>query len=160
MKNDKFWVLLFALLIMCFALLSPVRGDDNPGKAALFIQVKVNKSLDQALIDLKQAITNNNYVYIRQQNVDGGLTNVAEENGDVIFVYFCNFALLDQALKIDRRVGVFLPCKITLVQTPQGVEMIAVDPKQVSKHLNDRSLNELCDQLARDYRQILEEASL
>lgn len=159
MKNGKFWGALFALL-MGFAVLSPVKGEDRPGKTALFIEVKVNKSMDQALVDLKQAITNNNYVYIRHQNVDSGLTNVVQENGRVIFVYFCNFGLLDQALKTDRRVGVFLPCKITLIQTSQGVAMVAVNPKQVSKHLNDKRLNELCDQLARDYRQILEEASL
>lgn len=159
MKNCKFWVGLFALL-MGFAVLPQVKAENSTGKTALFIEVRVNKSMGQALADLKQAITNNNYVYIRQQNVDSGLTSVAQENGRVIFVYFCNFGLLDQALKIDRRVGVFLPCKITLIQTPQGVEMIAVNPKQVSKHLNDKRLNEICDQLARDYRQIIEEASL
>ena len=135
-------------------------GEDGSSKAALFIEVRVNKSVDQALVDLKQAITNNNYVFIRQQNVDSGLTNAAQENSRVIFVYFCNFGLLDHALRIDRRVGVFLPCKITLIQTPHGVAMIAVNPKQVSKHLNDKRLNEICDQLARDYRQILEEASI
>lgn len=159
MKNGNFLLWLFALLIGS-AGLPQAWGDDGNSKAALFIEARMNKSVDEALADLKQAITNNNYVFIRQQNVDSGLTNVAQENGRVIFVYFCNFGLLDQAMKIDRRVGVFLPCKITLIETPQGVAMIAVNPKQVSKHLNDKRLNEICDQLARDYRQILEEASL
>lgn len=145
---------------MGLAVLPQAWGEDSNSKAALFIEVRVNKSMDQALADLKQAITNNNYVFIRQQNVDNGLINPAQENSRVIFVYFCNFGLLDQALKIDRRVGVFLPCKITLIQTPHGVAMIAVNPKQVSKHLNDQRLNEICDQLARDYRRILEEASI
>lgn len=159
MKNGNF-LLWWLLLITGLAGLPQAWGEDGNSKAALFIEARMNKSVDQALADLKQAITNNNYVFIRQQNVDSGLTNIAQENGRVIFVYFCNFGLLDQALKIDRRVGVFLPCKITLIQTAQGVAMVAVNPKQVSEHLNDKRLDEICDQLARDYRQILEEASL
>jgi len=158
-KNRNFLLWLFALLIGS-AGLSQAWGEDGNSKADIFIEVRMNKSVDQALADLKQAITNNNYVFIRQQNVDSGLTNIAQENSRVIFVYFCNFSLLDQALKIDRRVGVFLPCKITLIQTAQGVAMIAVNPKQVSKHLNDQRLNEICDPLARDYRRTLEEASI
>lgn len=121
--------------------LSRAWGEDGDGKAAIFLVAKMNKSMDQALLDLKLAITNHNYVFIRQQNVDNGLTNAEQENSRIIFVYFC-------------------PCRITLIQTQEGVKMIAVDPKLINKHLNDEKLNQICEQLTRDYRQILEEAAL
>ena len=159
MKNGKFllWILAF---ITGLAELPQAWAENGNSKDTIFIVAKMNKSMDQALGDLKQAITNNNYVFIRQQNVDKGLTNPDQENSRVIFVYFCNFDLLNQALKIDRRVGVFLPCRITLIQTPDGVKMIAVNPKLISKHLNNQRLAEICNQLTRDYNQILEEAAL
>jgi len=158
-KNGKslLWLLVF---MTGLAELPQAWGADGHGKDTFFIVAKMNKSMDQALGDLKQAITNNNYVFIRQQNVDKGLTNPEQENSHVIFVYFCNFGLLNQALKTDRRVGVYLPCKITLIQTPDGVNMIAVNPKLISKHLNNQRLAETCEQMTRDIHQILEEAAL
>ena len=159
MGNGKFWLWILAFMTG-LAELPQAWAEDGHGNAPFFIVAKMNKSMDQALGDLKQAITNNNYVFIRQQNVDKGLTNPEQENSRVIFVYFCNFGLLNQALKIDRRVGVFLPCRITLIQTPDGVKMIAVNPKLISKHLSNQRLAEICNQLTRDYNQILEEAAL
>ena len=68
--------------------------------------------------------------------------------------------MLDQALKVDNRVGVFLPCRVTLIQRPQGVDMIAVNPKLIGRQLNDARLDDICDRLTQDYRNILDEASL
>ncbi len=159
MKNAKLLLCLLAFMTG-LAVLPQAWGENAHGKATILIVAKMNKSMDQTLVDLKQAITNNNYVFIRQQSVDQGLVNPEQENSRVIFVYFCNFGLLNQALKIDRRVGIFLPFRVTLIQTPDGVTMIYVNPKLISKHLNNQRLAEMSELLTRDYRQILEEAAL
>jgi cytochrome c oxidase cbb3-type subunit 3 len=133
------------------------KGNDQPTP---LLVVTTTKSMQRALVDLKDTIANNNYVFIRQQNIDSRLTDVARENGRVILVYFCNFNMLDRALKKDSRVGVFLPCRITLIQKADHIEMVAINPKVIGKRLNEKKLNELCDQLSHDYSQILEEATL
>ena len=156
------WKFLWALLgcVVSLSIHAEARGDNTKIDLAPLIVVHANKSMQQALADLKTAIADNNYVYIREQNVDSRLTKTAYENDRVVFVYFCNFNLLNQALRIDSRVGVFLPCAITLIQRGNGVEMVAVNPKMISNKFNNARLNEICNKVSDDYRKILDEASL
>lgn len=124
-----------------------------------FISAKTKKTMEQALADLNVAIESSNYVFIRRQDVDQDLVEHGQENHRIVFVFFCNFAMLDSALKIDPGVGVFLPCKITLIDTGNGIEIIAANPSLVSHALNEPRLDELCDKLTADYRNIIEEAA-
>jgi cytochrome c oxidase cbb3-type subunit 3 len=159
MENCKslLWVL---VCVIGFTALPEARGGESDGQLLPLIVVKTTKSMQQVLADLKEAIKNNNYVFIRQQNIDSRLTNKAAENGRVILVYFCNFSMLNRALQLDHRVGVFLPCKITLIQRSGHIELVAINPKLISARLKEKSLNEICDHLTRDYHQILEDAVL
>lgn len=125
-----------------------------------FISVKTGKSMQQAMADLEQAVASHNYVVLRRFHVDAGLVPRTAENQEVVLVYFCNFAMLSQALAVDNRVGLFLPCRVTLIQRKDGVEMLALNPKTISKRLGDPRLDAICDQLTRDYKEILEEAAL
>jgi cytochrome c oxidase cbb3-type subunit 3 len=142
------------------AMPSSGQGDTTSGPVPPLLIVKTDKTMQQALADLKQGIADNNYVFIRQQNLDSRLTNEPAENKQVILVYFCNFSMLNRALRTDNRVGVFLPCKITLVKRNDHVEMIAVNPKMISKKLNEEKLNAICNKLTQDYRLILEDATV
>ena len=126
-----------------------------------FIVVEAyGKTLKQAAADLKRAIDGNNYVYIREQTLDSRLVPQSQENPDILIIYFCNFGMLDKALKLDKRVGIFLPCRVTLIRGVDSVRMIAVNPKFISKSLGDARLAEICKRLADDYQTILNEASL
>lgn len=124
-----------------------------------FISAKTKKTMEQTLADLNMAIESSNYVFIRRQDVDQDLAEPGQENHRIVFVFFCNFAMLDTALKIDPGVGVFLPCKITLIETDDGIEIIAANPSLVSHALNEPRLDELCEKLTADYRNIIGEAA-
>ena len=152
MHNSKY---LLSILVLVFGLtlFAEVRGKDSINEIPPLIVVQV-------LTDLKEAIKNNNYVFIRQQTIDNRLTKSGKENGQVILVYFCNFGMLNRALKWDRRVGVFLPCKITLIQKSNFIVLAAVNPKMISLALDQNELDDLCDKLTRDYSLILDEATL
>lgn len=159
MRNSKslLWLFVFAIGL---SLPTVGGGEEAVRQVSPLITVTTTKSMPQALADLKDAIINHNYVFIRQQDIDSRLTDTGTENGQVKLVYFCKFSMLDQALKADRRVGVFLPCKITLIQKADHIEMIAINPKAISKQLNEEKLNKLCERLTQDYSDILEEARL
>jgi cytochrome c oxidase cbb3-type subunit III len=76
-------------------------------------------------------------------------------------VYFCNISLLNQALAIDPRVGMFLPCRVTILEKPDGkVQVMSVNPKVLSRLFNNSELNEMCEQMKQDYTAIMEEATL
>ena len=136
------------------------KGQGSQKVLTPLIAIHTNKSMEKTLADLKMAIANNNYVYVREQNVDSKLTKIAYENNRVIYVYFCNFNMVSKALKMDSRVGVFLPCVITLIQREKGVDLVAVNPRVISKKLNDSRLTEICNKLTGDYLKILDEAAI
>jgi hypothetical protein len=116
------------------------------------------KSMDQATLALGQAIVNHNYTFVRAQAIDARLVPYAAEVRSVRLVYFCNFAKMDRALRLDPGATQMLPCRVTLVETTTGVDLIAVNPAWASQNMP--ALHEGCQELKQDYLAILEEASL
>lgn len=110
--------------------------------------------------NVKRAVDNNNFFYGRVQTLEYGLTAPANENPKQVIVYFCNISLLNQALAIDPRVGMFLPCRITIVETNGKVQVMSVNPKVLSRLFNNSELLRLCDELSKSYTAIMEEATL
>lgn len=118
------------------------------------------RTMEEATAALKQAIVNHNFTFVRQQAMDSRLVPYAQEVRSVRLVYFCNFAQMNQALKLDPRAAQMLPCRITLIETPTGVDLVAVNPAWVSRNFGNAALHEQCQQLKQDYLAILDEASL
>ena len=110
--------------------------------------------------NLKRAVGNNNFIFIREQNLDAGLVPEDSEDPHQHIIYFCNFSLLNQALANDPRVGLFLPCRITVAEDHGKVKLMAVNPKRLSRMFNDSNLNDLCQQMTQQYLAIMEEATL
>lgn len=106
------------------------------------------------------AVTNNNFFYGRVQTLEYGLTEPANENPNQVIVYFCNISLLNKALAIDPRVGMFLPCRITILEKNGKVQVMSVNPKVLSRLFNNSELSQLCDQLEQSYTAIIEESTL
>ncbi|MHB1094209.1 c-type cytochrome [Thiobacillus sp.] len=111
--------------------------------------------------NVKTAITTHNFFYGRVQTLEYGLTKPETENPKQVIVYFCNISLLNQALAIDPRVGMFLPCRITILEKPDGkVQVMSVNPKVLSRLFNNSELNQLCEQMKQSYTAIMEESTL
>lgn len=122
-------------------------------------------SFEETLINVKRAIAGANFIHIRDQALTEGLDitvdNVATDKGSrQTIVYFCNFNFLYDALKIDPRVGMFLPCRITIVEQAGRVQMMSINPKHLSQLFNNNELDESCDKMYQVYLGILEDASL
>jgi cytochrome c oxidase cbb3-type subunit 3 len=54
----------------------------------------------------------------------------------------------------------FLPCRVTILETAGKVQVMSVDPKVLSRLFNNSELNRLCDEMTTSYTAILEEATL
>ena len=117
-------------------------------------------SLTETIKQVKRAIVGQNFKFIRQQSLDEALgVNLDNEKKEVI-LYFCNFNKLSQALTLDKRVGAFLPCRISVVERNGRTFIMAVDPKALNSLFDNNRLSPLCDDMKRVYTAILEEASL
>ena len=117
-------------------------------------------SLEDTLATIKNAIIGSNFKVIRVQKFEQGYVEKGKEDEKKIIVYFCSFSMLDQALRLDPRVGLFLPCRITLLQTGNKVKMYSINPAAMSHMFNNVELKLMCDELSQKYRDIMEEASL
>ncbi len=76
------------------------------------------------------------------------------------FVDGCDFAFVNQALAIDPRVGIFLPCRVTVVEEQGKVQVMAMNPKFLSALFNNHELDELCEKMSQVYLSVIEEATL
>jgi hypothetical protein len=152
--------LFIALLLSGPSLAQPVRDlVVAPISEPMILTVTAQgKTMEQAVAALSQAIVNHNYTFVRQQAIDSRLVPYAEEVRSVRLVYFCNFAKMDSALRLDFRATQMLPCRVTLVETPSGVDFIVVNPAWTSQNIP--RLHAPCQELKQDYLAILDEASL
>lgn len=117
-------------------------------------------SLDETIEKVKTAISGANMRLIRIQTLDQGYVPEGQENHDQTIVYSCDFGFLNEALKVDPRVGLFLPCRVTVVRQGDKVRVMSINPKQLSRVFNNAELDQLCDRMYQVYKNILEESVL
>jgi uncharacterized protein (DUF302 family) len=147
----------FLILLTAWLGLAQLAQANEP-EPMLLTTTAQGKNMEQAMAALGQAIANHNFTFVRQQAIDSRLVPYAQEVRSVNIVYFCNFAKMDKALRLDPRATQMLPCRVTLVETPAGVDLIAINPAWASQDMP--ALHEICLELKSDYLAILEEASL
>jgi cytochrome c oxidase cbb3-type subunit III len=117
-------------------------------------------TVDETIEKVKTAISAANMRLIRIQTLDQGYVEEGKENHKQTIVYSCDFAFLNEALKVDPRVGLFLPCRVTIVQQANKVLVMSINPKRLSRIFNNAELNGLCEQMYKVYVNILEESVL
>jgi cytochrome c oxidase cbb3-type subunit 3 len=145
------------LLAFLLGLMTSMARAEEP---ALLTVRAPNKGMEEAIHDLLQSISAHNYTFVRQQSIDNRLVPQAWEAAHTRIVYFCNFAQMNRALTLDARATEFLPCRVTLFQTRDGIEMVAINPAWVSERLNNPALHPDCLKLKQDYLDIMNEAAL
>lgn len=116
--------------------------------------------LETTVKNVKAAVNNNNFFHGRVQPLEYGLTTQDKADPHQVVVYFCNISFLNQALAIDPRVGMFLPCRIMIVEREGKVQVMSVNPRVLSRLFNNVELDALCEKLRSSYSAILEEATL
>ena len=122
--------------------------------------VNSDYSLKETVENLKRAIVGKNFRLIRIQTLDDGLVEKDKQDEKQTIVYFCNFDILNHALAIDPRVGIFLPCRVSVVEHNGKVQMMVFNPLRLSKLFNNSELDKACHDMHRLYTEILEEAAL
>jgi len=124
------------------------------------IEVESGYTLEETVENLKQALVSQNFILIRTDTLEHGLVPEGEENPRQIILHFCNFSFLFDALTVDPRVGMFLPCRITVVERAGKVMVSAINPLYLSHLFNNAELDEYCHKMHDLYSVIIEEATL
>lgn len=117
-------------------------------------------SLEETVENIKQAITSQNFILIRTDTLEHGLVPEGAENPKQVILHFCNFKFLFDALAVDPRVGMFLPCLVTVTETDGRVMVSTTNPEYLSHLFNNNELDTFCKRMRGVYEAILEEATL
>lgn len=117
-------------------------------------------SVEETVANLKNAVSSMNFRLIRVQNLDTGLTEEGKEDKKQVIIYSCNFNILDQALKLDPRVGLFLPCRVTVSEHEGKVHVMYANPKRMNEIYNNSELDSMCTDMKTVYEDMIDEALL
>ncbi len=124
------------------------------------IEMESSYSFEETLANIKRAAKGENFRIIREQLFEEGAFPQEEQNTKQAMVYFCNFKFVNRAINIDPRVGLFMPCRVTVVEKEGVVKLISINPRFMSRFFNNAELDEACDELTTMYRSMMEEATL
>ena len=136
--------------------LKPIQSANE----SLTMTAQANDTLENVVENIKRAAVGRNFRIIRVQYLDDGFKPEDKVSKKEVIVYFCNFDLLNTALAIDPRVGLFLPCQVTAYEQNGVVKVTSINPKRLSHLFNNNELDKLCDQMYQMYKDIIDEATL
>lgn len=125
------------------------------------ITMESDYDLQTTVENVKRAAVGNNFRIIRIQNLESGFFPAEQQNKKQIIVYFCNFNFINKALSLDPRVGLFMPCRVTITEDKEGkVHLMSINPKYMSRMFNNVELDESCQKMHDLYTSIMEDATL
>jgi|LGVF01.2.fsa_nt_gb cytochrome c oxidase cbb3-type subunit 3 len=128
-------------------------------KEAPYISYESPNSLEDTIANVKKAAVGKNFRIIREQYLNQGLVKEGKENKKQMMVYFCNFDFLNRALAIDPRVGLFLPCRLTITEENGKVTVSSINPLYMSSFFNNEELDKLCQEMYQVYTDMIEEST-
>lgn len=127
------------------------------GEPAVISRVS-SYSVEATVMKLETAFNVANMRVVRIQPYDKGYAPAGKENPKRMVVDACDFSLINEALKLDPRVGLFLPCRVIVAEQDGVVRVMSVNPKRLSVFFNNAELNEMCERISRTYKEVIEEA--
>ena len=144
--------------VRSFQMLESVTDEVSEQDATIVVESPYG--LEETIESLKMEIANNNFKLIRTDYLEHGFVEEGKENKQQVVLHFCNFNFLYEALSIDPRVGLFLPCRITIVERDDKVQVMTINPMRLSKLFNNDALDDACKKMTELYETILEDALL
>lgn len=110
---------------------------------------------------VKAALSGANFRIFPDRLLEQGLTDEFSVNTRQVGVRFCNFNVLYGMLKIEPRLGIVLPCRITVMEREDGTVLLVVpNLRVVSRWFNNDELVELWDQMEESFVEIIDEVTL
>lgn len=153
--RHRCWILLSNLFLAVLAQGAEVRPDVKTAAPAVWV-MESPYGFETTVNSLRDAIVSSNARMIREQRWDDGLESGGTTTREVI-LFFCNFDYVNLAIKLDKRVGVLLPFRITVVEQGDRVSVMAINPEAVVQQMHNPRLDGFRTRTASMYGRIIEE---
>ncbi len=150
--------------IIAYVRSSEIKHDASNATTAgetLTVVYDMSGTFEETVDKVREAIRSNNFRVFPDRFVEEGLTDEFSVNKRQISLRFCNFNKLYEALKLEPRLGVILPCTLTIIETDDGsVKLVAANVEVLAKLFNNDQLDEVFIHLKESYDTILDEVTL
>jgi len=111
--------------------------------------------------NLREALVGSNFRLFPDRFLEQGLIDEFSHNTKQITIRFCNFKRLYNMLNVEPRLGVVLPCRITVVERAEGsVVLVAPNMQAISHWFNNDELEQLGNSMEEMITDVIEEATL
>ena len=116
----------------------------------------------QTTVDnVKQALQGMNFRFFPDRYMEMGLAPDILVNKKQLSLRFCNFSQLYKMLNTEPRLGVVLPCRITVVEEDSGqVKLYVMNMRLVSRLFNNEQLDGYVEVMLETIAEIIDEATL
>ena len=116
---------------------------------------------DSTIASLKSALEGRNFRHLPDRYLESGLAADDLVNRRQLTLRYCNFELLYRMMRVEPRLGVGLPCRITVVEKDDGsVQLIAMNMRLISLLFNNDQLRDLANEMHDVQLEIIDEALL
>ncbi len=113
------------------------------------------------IANLKQSLQGLNFRYFPDRYMEMGLAPDNKINKKQLSLRFCNFKQLYKMINIEPRLGVVLPCRVTVVEQADGqVKLYVMNMKVVARLFNNTQLSETAEKMHESLMELIEEATL
>ena len=117
--------------------------------------------LATTVANIKQGLAGRNFRYFPDRYMEMGLVDDRFVNKKQVSLRFCNFEQLYEMINIDPRLGVVLPCRITIVEDEEGqVKLYVMNMKLVSHFFNNEQLVKYADQMGEAMMELIDEVTM
>jgi cytochrome c oxidase cbb3-type subunit 3 len=111
--------------------------------------------------NLKQSLQGMNFRYFPDRYMEMGLADDSIINKKQLSMRFCNFNQLYQIINTEPRLGVVLPCRITVVEQDDGsVKLYVMNMKLVSHFFNNEQMIKNAETMHENIMAVIDEATL
>lgn len=108
----------------------------------------------------RQALTGSNFRLFPERFLEQGLIDEFTHNTRQVTLRFCNFKALYRMLKIEPRLGVILPCRLTILEREDGqVLLVAPNIKLMASWFNNDELFDIASQMENNLQGVIDEAT-
>lgn len=116
---------------------------------------------DETIAALRAAIKGMNFRTFAPRYLEQGLIDDTQVDERQVTIRFCNFQRLYDGLNADPRLGMVLPCRITVLERPDGsVLLVAMNLDRILPLFNNDQLQMVFRDMQEAQREILDEVTM
>jgi len=160
-RIDSVLITAFVVLLSLFIpnAFSAVPVEENTERFTLSVDSPYN--FDETVKRVQEAVISNDFRVFPDRYLEQGLTDDFSVNERQLVIRFCHFGKLYKVLKIEPRLGVVLPCKITVLEKADGqVQMVYINAEALADVFDNKQLTAEAQGIAENYSDILDEVLL